>query len=346
VQVPDGATLARTLAHQLRDERSDLLTTAKVHLRRVAPFLDDVEHEHVVQHAVSQITRAGVLETWLANSAVKEVMVNGDGSVFIEDDRGVQLVDSLSAHDTSVIIERILLPLSRRVDRQNPIVDARLDDGSRVCAIVPPASPLGPCLVIRRFVVVDVALECFGDAEITDRLRAMIEDRVNIVVSGRASAGKTTLINALCRNIPASDRVVTIEDTLELDPGIANLVRLEAQPPSLEGLGEITLSSLVRAALRLRPDRLIVGEVRGAEVLDMLEALSTGHHGSLSTCHANSAQHAIDRLAALVVRHHRGWSIHDAHRLVRASVGAVVHVERDDAGRRRVTDIHEVSQSA
>jgi pilus assembly protein CpaF len=346
VQVPDGATLARTLAHQLRDERSDLLTTAKVHLRRVAPFLDDVEHEHVVQHAVSQITRAGVLETWLANSSVKEVMVNGDGSVFIEDDRGVQLVDSLSAHDTSVIIERILLPLSRRVDRQNPIVDARLDDGSRVCAIVPPASPLGPCLVIRRFVVVDVALECFGDAEITDRLRAMIEDRVNIVVSGRASAGKTTLINALCRNIPASDRVVTIEDTLELDPGIANLVRLEAQPPSLEGLGEITLSSLVRAALRLRPDRLIVGEVRGAEVLDMLEALSTGHHGSLSTCHANSAQHAIDRLAALVVRHHRGWSIHDAHRLVRASVGAVVHVERDDSGRRRVTDIHEVSQSA
>lgn len=338
--------LARTLAHQLRDERSDLLTTAKVHLRRVAPFLDDVEHEHVVQHAVSQITRAGVLETWLANPAVKEVMVNGDGSVFIEDDRGVQLVDSLSAHDTSVIIERILLPLSRRVDRQNPIVDARLDDGSRVCAIVPPASPLGPCLVIRRFVVVDVALECFGDAEVTDRLRVMIEDRVNIVVSGRASAGKTTLINALCRNIPASDRVVTIEDTLELDPGIANLVRLEAQPPSLEGLGEITLSSLVRAALRLRPDRLIVGEVRGAEVLDMLEALSTGHHGSLSTCHANSAQHAIDRLAALVVRHHRGWSIHDAHRLVRASVGAVVHVERDDSGRRRVTDIHEVSQSA
>ena len=158
MQVPDGATLARTLAHQLRDERSDLLTTAKVHLRRVAPFLDDVEHEHVVQHAVSQITRAGVLETWLANSAVKEVMVNGDGSVFIEDDRGVQLVDSLSAHDTSVIIERILLPLSRRVDRQNPIVDARLDDGSRVCAIVPPASPLGPCLVIRRFVVVDIAL--------------------------------------------------------------------------------------------------------------------------------------------------------------------------------------------
>jgi pilus assembly protein CpaF len=346
VHAHDGATLARTLAHQLRDERSDLLTTAKVHLRRVAPFLGDVEHEHVVQQAVSQITRAGVLETWLANRSVKEVMVNGDGSVYIEDEHGVRQVHALNSHDTSVIIERILLPLSRRVDRQHPIVDARLDDGSRVCAIVPPASPLGPCLVIRRFVVANVALECFGDAEITGRLRAMIEDRVNVVVSGRASAGKTTLVNAMCRNISANERVVTIEDTLELDPGIANLVRLEAQPPSLEGRGEITHTSLMRAALRLRPDRLIVGEVRGAEVLDMLEALSTGHHGSLSTCHANSAQHAIERLATLVVRHHHGWSIHDAHRLVRASVGAVVHLERDDSGRRRVTEIHEVGQSA
>jgi pilus assembly protein CpaF len=276
---------------------------------------------------------------------VKEVMVNGDGSVFVEDERGMQLVDSLSAHDTSVIIERILLPLSRRIDRQSPIVDARLDDGSRVCAIVPPASPLGPSLVIRRFVVKDVALECFGDGELADRLKAMIRDRVNVVVSGRASAGKTTLVNALCRAIPTGDRVVTIEDTLELDPGITNLVRLEAQPASLEGVGEVTLSSLVRAALRLRPDRLIVGEVRGAEVLDMLEALSTGHHGSLSTCHANSARHAIERLASLVVRHHRGWSVQEARQLIHASVGAIVHVERDESGRRAVTEIHEVGHS-
>lgn len=340
---PDSTALSRTLAHHLRDERSDLLTSAKIHLRRSAPFLGDDEHERVVHQAVSRVNRAGALEEWLANPRVKEVMVNGDGSVFVEDEHGLQRVASLSPQETQLIIERILLPLSRRVDRQSPIVDARLDDGSRVCAVIPPASPLGPCLVIRRFVVADLSLECFTESATAIRLGAMVRDRVNIVVSGRASAGKTTFVNALSCHVPPDERVVTIEDTLELSPRLANLVRLEAQPPSLEGFGGVTLASLVRTALRLRPDRLIVGEVRGGEVLDMLEAMTTGHHGSLTTCHANSAAEALDRLAALVVRHHHGWSMHDARHLVRGAIGAVVHLERDKAGVRRLVEIHSTS---
>lgn len=281
----------------------------------------------------------------MADPSVKEVMVNADGSVFVEDDKGIRHVAILPVEETRLIVERILLPLSRQLDRLHPIVDARLDDGSRVCIIAPPASPLGPCLTIRRFVINDVSPSHFGNDTTFAQLRGLIDRRVNVVVSGRASAGKTTLVNALCRLIPEHERIVTAEDTLELDPGLRNVVRLEAQPPSLEGSGGVTLQHLVRAALRLRPDRLIVGEVRGPEVLDMLEAMTTGHDGSLTTCHANSARDAVDRLAALVVRHHGGWSITDARRLVTASVGAIVHLERSPNGERRVAEIHLVPSS-
>lgn len=343
MSTPDALT--RSLAHQLRDERSDLLTSAKVHLRRAAPFLRSDEHDELALRAISQVTRAGALETWLADPSVKEVMVNADGSVFVEDDKGIRHVAILPIEETRLIVERILLPLSRQLDRLHPIVDARLDDGSRVCIIAPPASPLGPCLTIRRFVINDVSPGHFGNDTTNAQLRSLIDRRVNVVVSGRASAGKTTLVNALCRLIPEHERIVTAEDTLELDPGLRNVVRLEAQPPSIEGSGGVTLQHLVRAALRLRPDRLIVGEVRGPEVLDMLEAMTTGHDGSLTTCHANSARDAVDRLAALVVRHHGGWSITDARRLVTASVGAIVHLERSPNGERRVAEIHLVTSS-
>lgn len=340
---PDA--FARSLAQQLRDERSDLLTSAKVHLRRTAPFLRDDEHDHLARRAVSHVTRAGALEEWLGDPAVKEVMVNADGAVFIEHEAGLHQVGSLPASETRLIIERVLLPLSRQVDRLHPVVDARLDDGSRVCVVVPPASPLGPCLTIRRFVVRDVSLEHFADEATSARVRRLVDERVNLVVSGRASAGKTTLVNALCRLIPRHERLVTVEDTIELDPGLVNVVRLESQPPSIEGAGQVSLQQLVRAALRLRPDRLVVGEVRGAEVLDMLEAMTTGHDGSLTTCHANSARDAVDRLAALVVRHHHGWSITDARNLVRLAIGAVIHVERDVTGIRKIAEIHPVSPS-
>ena len=153
------------------------------------------------------------------------------------------------------------------------------------------------------------------------------------------------LVRGSCRLIPRHERLVTVEDTIELDPGLVNVVRLESQPPSIEGAGQVSLQQLVRAALRLRPDRLVVGEVRGAEVLDMLEAMTTGHDGSLTTCHANSARDAVDRLAALVVRHHHGWSITDARNLVRLAIGAVIHVERDVTGIRKIAEIHPVSPS-
>lgn len=340
MSVQDGGALARSLAHQLLDERSDLLTSAKIHLRRVAPFLQEEEHERVARSAVTQVKRAGILEQWLANPRVKEVMVNSDGAVFVEADDGLQRVGLITEHETRSIIERILIPLSRRADRLNPIADARLDDGSRVCAILPPASPLGPCLAIRRFVVTEATVERFAGDEYAGSIRALMESRTNIVVSGRASAGKTTFVNALCGLIDGKERVVTVEDTLELKIGLPNVVRLESHPTSSEGLAGVSLTQLVRTALRLRPDRIIVGEVRGAEVLDMLEALTTGHHGSLSTCHANSAQEAIARLATLVVRHHQGWTYDDALGLVQGAIGAVVHVERNHLGERRVAEIH------
>src|SRR5690606_32317729 len=221
-------------------------------------------------------------------------MVNGPGPVWVERDGVLQRTPTVvDEAGVMLLIERIVAPLGRRVDRSSPSVHARLPDGSRVHAIVPPLAVDGPCLTIRRFRLRDVTVEHFTTPDVASLLRWAVAARCNVLVSGGTGAGKTTLLNALAGCLPGGERIVTVEDAAELRLRTDHVVRLEARPPSSEGTGAVSIRDLVREALRMRPDRIIVGEVRGPEALDMVQAMNTGHEGSLSTCHANSPVDAL-----------------------------------------------------
>ena len=243
----------------------------------------------------NEAMRLGPLEELLADESVTEIMINGPHQVYVERHGKLELTDQNFMDDASVlaIIERIVSPIGRRIDESQPYVDARLPDGSRVNAIIPPLSLIGPCVTIRKFSRVPLTeadLIRFGTwtAEMANFLSICVQMRKNIIVSGGTGSGKTTLLNVLSDYIPEGERIVTIEDAAELSLGQPHLVRLEARPPNIEGRGAIIIRDLVRNALRMRPDRIIVGECRGGEALDMLQAMNTGHDGSLTTVHANS----------------------------------------------------------
>jgi len=333
----DERAIVDALAEHLRDERGDLLTAASVHLRDAFPLTSRERRSTLAHKAVAALEGCGQLEHHLADPAVREVMVVAGSQVWVEDDRGLRRVGTLAPGEVQRIIDRVLLPLGRRVDRMHPVVDARLPDGSRVCAVVPPVAVDGPTLCIRRFGTRRHEPADFGPgAEVA---LGLVAARRNLVVSGGSSSGKTTLLGVLCAAVASDERLVTIEDVAELTLAIPHVVRLEARPANAEGLGAVDACALVRAALRLRPDRIVVGEVRGAEVLDMLAAMHSGHDGSMTTCHANSAMDAVSRLAALVLRHHPGWGHGDAERHIRSSIDAVVHVRRLSDGRREIAEI-------
>jgi len=282
------------------------------------------------------------LDKYLANPRVREVLVNAGRDVWVETDGRLEHVGTLPIGDVERIIERIVLPLARRVDRATPIVDARLPDGSRVCIMVPPVAVDGPAIAIRRFAVRDVPLDFFGPTSLVEVLREIVVSRCNVVVSGAASSGKTTLLNAMCRHVAHNDRIVTIEDVAELRLTSRHVLRLEAIPASPEGRSAIGADELVRGALRLRPDRFVVGEVRGDEVLDMLAAMNTGHHGSFTTCHANSPRDAVRRLETLALAAAAHWPLESLRDHLAAAIDVVVHVERTPAGRRMVTEVVEL----
>ena len=242
------------------------------------------------------------------------------------------------------IIERILLPLGRHIDRISPIVDARLSDGSRVCAVISPVGVDGAYLSIRRFSVRPVAPEAFGSPATVRILADIVRQRCNILVVGAASSGKTTLLNALCSYIDGTERIVTIEDIAELRLQTPHVVRLEAQPATSDHFKGISLRELLHTALRLRPDRLIVGEVRGAEAIDMIMAMNTGHHGSLASCHANGSADALRRLEALVLQHHSHWNTATLRQHIHSAIDVIIHVDRRDDGSRFIRDITEVSE--
>jgi pilus assembly protein CpaF len=290
---------------------------------------------------IAERSPLGGLERWLEDPAIDEVIVNGSGDVWIERSGMLARVATMSTPALSTAIEHILRPIGRRLDRSNPTVDARLPDGSRVCAVIEPIAVDGPCLTIRRFALRSLPLSAFAPSDVADLLHTVVNSRCNLLVSGATSSGKTTLLNALAALVPTTERIITLEDIAELRLPHPHVVRLEARPPSAEGNGEITLPHLLRTALRLRPDRLVLGEVRGAEAVPLVQAMNTGHDGSMATVHANSAADAIARVCSLVLQEVPGWPLEAIREQVRRSIDVVIHVGRTADHQRRIVEVCE-----
>src|SRR3954452_19286589 len=319
-----------------------------------APALPDSERHELAARVVRLATGLGPLEPLLADPAVDEVMVNGPAEVWVERGGVLERVDSVRfASDADLMhsIERILAPLGRRVDESSPLCDARLADGSRVNVVIPPLSLTGPCLTIRKFRRHGFSLDHLVAAAtmpepLAEMLASCVRARASVLVSGGTGSGKTTTLGALSAAIPDGERIVTIEDAAELRLRQRHVVRLESRPANIEGRGEVTIRALVRNALRMRPDRIVVGEVRGAEALDMLMALNTGHEGSLTTVHANSPEDALRRVETLALMAGVGLP-HDAVRAqVASAVDLVVHQVRLASGARRIDSVAEVVRVA
>jgi pilus assembly protein CpaF len=319
-----------------------------------APALPDAQRDELAARVVRLATGLGPLEPLLADPLVDEVMVNGPGEVWVERRGLLERVDGVrfgSGAELMHSIERILAPLGRRVDEASPLCDARLPDGSRVNVVIPPLSLSGPCLTIRKFRRQGFSLDDLVaggtlPAPLADMLASCVRARASVLVSGGTGSGKTTTLGALSAAIPDGERIVTIEDAAELRLRQRHVVRLESRPANLEGRGEVTIRALVRNALRMRPDRIVVGEVRGAEALDMLMALNTGHEGSLTTVHANSPEDALRRVETLALMAGVGLP-HDAVReQVASALQLVVHQVRLPSGARRIESVAEVVRVA
>jgi pilus assembly protein CpaF len=312
-----------------------------------APLLSERGRTRLVEEILADVSGLGPLEPLFADPRVTDVMINGPGPVWVERSGALErLPIELDTSTIEHLIEKVVAPLGLRVDRSSPLVDARLPDGSRVNAVVPPLAVDGPCLTIRRFGARPVPLSSFADDEVAELLTWAVAARLNIVVSGGTGAGKTTLLNALAGCIPREERVVTVEDAAELRLPGDHVVRLESRPANAEGVGEVRIRQLVRNALRMRPDRILVGEVRGPEALDMLQAMNTGHEGSLSTCHANSPDDAMRRLETMVLMGEVALPLAAVRTQLESALDLVVQVSRRPDGSRRVTEVAEVVEGA
>src|ERR1700693_4914426 len=297
-----------------------------------------------------EVLGLGPLEPLLGDPSVSDILVNGFNSVYVER-RGKLERTTITFHDDAHlmnIIDRIVSAVGRRVDESSPMVDARLADGSRVHVIIPPLAIDGPILSIRRF-----AVERLGIADllrlgtltepVASVLKAVVLARLNVLISGGTGAGKTTLLNVLSGFIPATERIVTIEDSAELQLQQPHVVRLETRPPNIEGRGEIAQRELLRNSLRMRPDRIVVGEVRGGEALDMLQAMNNGHDGSLTTVHANTPRDALGRIETMVSMSGISFPIHALRAQIASAINIVIQVQRGDDGRRRIVSIQEIN---
>ncbi|MBI3683618.1 MAG: CpaF family protein [Acidobacteria bacterium] len=309
------------------------------------------ERERVIEEVLDEVFGLGPLEPLLKDPTISDILVNGFDSVYVE--RGGRMVETnIRFKDQShvrMIIDRIVSNIGRRIDDSSPIVDARLDDGSRVCAVIPPLSLIGPVMSIRRFGKKLLSTEDLLKNEtlttgMLDFLSGCVEARLNIVISGGSGSGKTTMLNTLSRFIPEEERVITIEDTAELQMQQSHVVRLETRPMNIEGAGAITQRDLVINALRMRPDRIIIGECRGPEALDMMQAMNTGHDGSMTSCHANSPRDAFSRLETMVMTASANIPDRVIRQMLASAVNIVIHTARLNDGTRRVTSIAEVRE--
>jgi pilus assembly protein CpaF len=312
--------------------------------------LSVVERERLVNEVRHELFGLGPLEPLLADPTISDILVNSHRRIYIERRGKLEATDVAFKDDEHLmrVIERIVSSVGRRIDESSPMVDARLQDGSRVNAIIPPLSIDGPVLSIRRFgsepLRMNALIEkCALTRDIADMLEMCVRSRLNILISGGTGAGKTTLLNALSAYIPEDERIVTIEDSAELQLQQPHVVRLETRPPNIEGRGEVAQRDLVRNALRMRPDRIVIGEVRGGEAIDMLQAMNTGHDGSLTTVHANTPRDALSRLETMIQMTGMRLSDRAMRQQIAAAINIVVQAARLSDGSRRVTSISEIT---
>ena len=311
--------------------------------------LTRAERVRMLEQITDEILGLGPLEPLLRDETITEVMVNGPQQIYIEREGRLELTNVTFQNDEHVmkIIQRIIAPIGRRVDESSPMVDARLADGSRVNAIIPPLSLVGPVITIRKFAATPYTVDDlvrFGTAtsDMFEFLEACVKARLNIFVSGGTGSGKTTMLNILSSFIPDDERIVTIEDAAELQLRQEHVVTLEARPSNIEGKGAIPIRELVRNALRMRPDRIVVGECRSAEALDMLQAMNTGHDGSMSTGHANTPRDMLSRLETMVLMAGMDLPLRAIREQISSAVDLIVHQNRLKDGSRKITNITEV----
>ncbi|MEK0155530.1 CpaF family protein [Arthrobacter oryzae] len=341
-RIQDSSMDESELHQYVKDELKEVVDEEQVPLT-------SAERQRLTREIIDDVLGHGPIQRFLDDPEITEVMVNRHDSIYVERFGHLHKTDAKFSSDEALrrVIERIVSRVGRRIDESSPLVDARLADGSRVNAIIPPLAVNGPSLTIRKFareaLTVDKLIQ-FGSLspEMAELLQACVLARMNIIVSGGTGTGKTTLLNVLSSFIPDTDRIVTIEDAVELQLQQEHVVRLESRPANIEGRGEVSIRELVRNSLRMRPDRIVVGEVRGGESLDMLQAMNTGHDGSISTVHANSPRDAVARLETLVLMAGMDLPLRAIREQVASAVNLIVHITRLRDGTRRVTHITEV----
>jgi pilus assembly protein CpaF len=319
------------------------------YLEKEPVMISRVERESIISQVMDEVLGYGPISPFLAQEDVSEIMINGPHQIYVEKKGKIVLTPTRFRDDEHVlhVIDKIISPLGRRLDESMPMVDARLPDGSRVNAIIPPLALNGPVVTIRKFSSVPLTIEDlirFGSLNpaMARMLEACVKGRLNIVVSGGTGAGKTSTLNVLSSFIPEHERIITIEDAAEIKLNQEHVVSMETRPPNIEGKGAIAIRDLVRNALRMRPDRIVVGEVRGGEALDMLQAMNTGHDGSLTTGHANSPRDMISRLETMVLMAGMELPVKAIREQISSALDLIVHQSRLRDGSRRITRITEV----
>jgi pilus assembly protein CpaF len=354
------ADIHRTLISKLDLEKLSRINTSQAR-SGVASMVNEIvqssriplslaDQSRIEDELLDEVFGFGPLEPLLADSTISDILVNGRNNVFIERKGVLKKVDTAFRDDRHLlqIIDRIVSRVGRRVDESSPMVDARLPDGSRVNAIIPPLALDGPALSIRRFGTGPIASNQLVELksispEMMEMLAAAVRARISILISGGTGAGKTTFLNILSQYVPKSERIVTIEDAAELQLGLENLVRLETRPPNVEGQGAIRQRQLLINSLRMRPDRIIIGEVRGEEAFDMLQAMNTGHEGSMTTIHANTPRDALIRLESMVAMSNLNLPEKSVRQQIASAIAIVVQVSRMSDGSRKVVSISEIT---